>query len=81
MAHQLRNVAVRDLIAALLADGFTMERSTRTGGRVYRSERERRTVLVHYHHGGDTLPLGTLRSIIEGARWTFDDARRLRLVE
>ena len=36
-------------------------------------------VVIHYHHGGDTLPLGTLHDFLAGARWTEADLERLGL--
>ena len=77
LAH-LRNITVRELTNALERDGFAYRRG-KGASRVYRHQDGRRTV-VHYHHGGDTLPLGTLRKVLEGAGWTDDDLRRLRLV-
>jgi len=46
---------------------------------VYRHADGRR-VVIHYHHGGDTLPLGTLRNVLAGARWTEADLGRLGLL-
>jgi len=76
--EQLRNTPVRKLIRALEHDGFRYKR--RKGvARVYRHPDGRR-VSIHYHHGGDTLPLGTLRQVIEATSWTKDDLRRLDLL-
>ena len=76
--RQLRNTSVQELIRALERDGFTYRRA-KGAGRVYRHPDGRRTV-IHYHHGSDTLPIGTLRSVLRGARWTVEDVRRLGLV-
>jgi predicted RNA binding protein YcfA (HicA-like mRNA interferase family) len=38
-------------------------------------------VVIHYHHGGDTLPIGTLRQILEATRWTDEYVRRLGLIK
>lgn len=78
LVHLLRNTPVRALVRALERDDFILERQTRTGGRIYRHF-DRRTVIIHYHRGNDTLPRGTLRSVIEAARWTEADLDRLRL--
>jgi predicted RNA binding protein YcfA (HicA-like mRNA interferase family) len=78
LLQQLRNTPVRDLIAALERDGFTYRR-LKGSGRVYRHLDGRR-VVVHYHHSGDTLPIGTLRNIFRGTGWTEADLRRLRLL-
>ena len=53
LVHILRNLPVGELITALERDGFTLRRSTRTGGRIYMHKDGRLTV-VHYHHGSDT---------------------------
>ncbi len=75
----LRNTPVREIIAALERDGFTLRRSTRTGSRVYRHPDGRRAV-IHYHGGGDTLVRKTLREILRGVQWNEDDLRRLGLI-
>jgi predicted RNA binding protein YcfA (HicA-like mRNA interferase family) len=64
LVHLLRNLPVSDLITALERDGFSLRRSTRTGGRIYMHPDGRLTV-VHYHHGGDTLTRKTLKSVLE----------------
>jgi predicted RNA binding protein YcfA (HicA-like mRNA interferase family) len=76
--RHLRNLPVRELIAALERDGFVYRRS-KGSGRVYRHLDGRR-VVIHYHHAGDTLPLGTLRNVLHGTRWTESDVVRLGLL-
>ncbi len=77
MIDQLRNLPVRKLIHPLEKDGFVYRR--REGSqRVYRHPHGRR-VVVHYHRGSDTLPLGTLEQILAGTRWTEHDLQRLGL--
>lgn len=72
MIDELRNLPVRRLVHALEKDGFVYRR--RKGSqRVYRHADGRR--VIHYHKGGETLPLGTLRQILEATRWTEDDLR------
>ena len=79
MIRKLKNSAVRDLIRALEQDGFQYRR--RKGSqRVYRNEDGRR-VVIHFHHGKDTLPSGTLRSFMDGTQWDEDDLRRLNLIK
>ena len=75
----LRNVPVRDLIAALERDGFRLRRNTRTGARVY-SHPDGRVAIVHYHRGSDTLPRGTLGDLVSGTRWNEEDLRRLGIL-
>lgn len=79
MMEALRNLPVRTLIRALERDGFVYRRA-KGSQRIYRHEDGRR-VVVHYHHGGDTLPIGTLRQILEATRWSEDDLRRLGLLK
>jgi predicted RNA binding protein YcfA (HicA-like mRNA interferase family) len=78
LLQRLRNIPVRELIGALERDGFVYRRA-KGSGRVYRHPDGRRAV-VHYHHGGDTLPLGTLRNVLTGTRWTDADLERLGLL-
>jgi predicted RNA binding protein YcfA (HicA-like mRNA interferase family) len=79
MIEGLRNVPVRKLVRALERDGF-MFRRLKGSQRIYRHADGRRVVL-HYHHGGDTLPMGTLRQVLEATRWTEEDVRRLDLLK
>ncbi len=78
LIQRLRNTPVGELVRALERDGFSYRR-TRGSGRIYRHSDGRR-VVIHYHHSGDTLPLGTLLRVLEGAKWTEDDLTRLRLL-
>jgi predicted RNA binding protein YcfA (HicA-like mRNA interferase family) len=79
LVHQLRNTPVRELIAALKRDGFSLERETRTGGRIY-SHTDGRIVVIHYHHGSDTLTRKTLQQVLAATRWAGSDLPRLGLV-
>lgn len=79
MIEELRNVPVRKLVRALERDGFAYRRA-RGSQRVYRHPDGRR-VVIHYHHGGDTLPVGTLTQILEATRWREEDLRRLGLLK
>ena len=79
MIEGLRNTPVRRLIRALEQDGFVYRRA-KGSQRVYRHPDGRR-IVIHYHHGGDTLPIGTLRQILEATRWAEDDVRRLGLLK
>jgi predicted RNA binding protein YcfA (HicA-like mRNA interferase family) len=77
---RLRSLTARQLLTALLADGFQLQRQ-RGSHRHYRHTDGRR-VTLSFHHSGDTFRLGTLKSIIElQARWIEADLRRLRLLE
>ncbi len=79
LVHILRNMSVRRILRALQRDGFSLERETQTGGRIYYHPDGRITV-VHYHRGSDTLTRKTLQSVLEATRWTEDDVRRLGLM-
>jgi predicted RNA binding protein YcfA (HicA-like mRNA interferase family) len=80
LVHLLRSTPVRKLIAALRKDGFSLERQTRTGGRVY-SHPDGRITVIHYHRGSDTLTGKTLESVLRATRWTEADLRRLGLIK
>ena len=78
MIYKLKNTPVRELIRALEQDGFQYRR--RKGSqRVYRHSDGRR-VVIHYHHAKDTLPPGTLQSLLNGTKWKEDDIKRLALI-
>jgi predicted RNA binding protein YcfA (HicA-like mRNA interferase family) len=79
LLHRLRNTPVRELINALRRDGFSLERETRTGGRIY-SHPDGRLTVVHYHHGSDTLTRKTLQSVLLATKWTEDDLKRLGFI-
>jgi predicted RNA binding protein YcfA (HicA-like mRNA interferase family) len=79
MIEELGNTPVRKLVRALEQDGFIYRRA-KGSQRVYRHPDGRRAV-IHYHHGGDTLPIGTLRQIIEATRWIEEDFRHLALLK
>lgn len=75
----LRSLTARELIAALVRDGFYFVRQTGSHQR-YRHADGRR-VTVAPHGTGDTFSVKTLKSIIElQARWTEEDLKRLQLV-
>jgi predicted RNA binding protein YcfA (HicA-like mRNA interferase family) len=75
----LRSLTARELIAALVRDGFYFVRQTGSHQR-YRHADGRR-VTVAPHGTGDTFTVKTLKSIIElQARWTEEDLTRLRLI-
>jgi predicted RNA binding protein YcfA (HicA-like mRNA interferase family) len=77
--RQLRNLTAREIISALIRDGFILY-NQRGSHQRYRHADGRR-VTVTFHRAGDTFPIGTLRSIIElQARWTEEDLRRLSLL-
>ncbi len=77
---RLRSLTAREIISALLRDGFFL-RSQEGSHQRYKHPNGRR-VTVSFHRPGDTFPPKTLRSMIEiQARWTEDDLRRLGLLK
>ena len=79
LVHLLRNTPVRNIIQALQRDGFSLERETRTGGRIYYHP-DGRIVVIHYHRGSDTLTRKTLQSVLAATLWTKEDLQRVGLI-
>lgn len=79
MTRTPRGVSARQLVRALEADGFVLQR-VRGSHRIYRRADGRR-VVVAYHVLNDTFPIGTLRAMLTDAGWGDDDLRRLGLLE
>ena len=78
--RQLRGLTARDIVAALIRDGFSL-RSTASAHQRYRHPDGRR-VTVSFHSPGNTFAIGTLRSMIElQAHWSHEDLRRLKLIK
>jgi predicted RNA binding protein YcfA (HicA-like mRNA interferase family) len=76
----LRSFTAREIVNALLRDGFSL-RSQSTGHQRYQHPDGRR-VTVSFHHQGQTFPPKILRSMIEEqARWSEEDLRRLKLIK
>ncbi len=73
----IRNIKAKDLIKALEKDGFEFKRASGSH-HVYKHQDGRR-VIVAYHHLGETIPIGTLLSIIDDAGWSNEDLIRLGL--
>jgi predicted RNA binding protein YcfA (HicA-like mRNA interferase family) len=77
--EQLRNLPARELIRALVEDGFIFRRQEGSHQRYVHSDGRRVTVTVH--KPSDTFPIKTLKSIIEKqARWSEQDLEHLKLV-
>ncbi len=75
----LRSLTAREIISALIRDGFSLH-AQRGSHQRYRHIDGRR-VTVSFHRPGETFALGTLRSMIETqARWSKEDLRRLGLL-
>jgi predicted RNA binding protein YcfA (HicA-like mRNA interferase family) len=77
--RRLRNITAREMIGALIRDGFVLY-NQRGSHQRYRHADGRRGTLT-FHRAGDTFPIGTLRSMIElQAQWREGDLRRLSLI-
>ena len=75
----LRSLTCRQIVAALLRDGFELRRQSGSHQRFVHPDGRR--VTVSSHHSGQTFPPKTLRSMLEEqARWTAADLRRLKLL-
>jgi predicted RNA binding protein YcfA (HicA-like mRNA interferase family) len=76
---KLRNITAREIIAALIKDGFSFRHQKGSHQRYRHSDGRR--VTVTFHKASGTFPLGTLRSMIEQqAQWNEDDLKRLDLI-
>jgi predicted RNA binding protein YcfA (HicA-like mRNA interferase family) len=76
----LRSVTARELVGALLHNGFELDRQ---GGahQLYYHPADRRRVTISHHRPGQTFKVKTLRTTIERqAKWGEDDLRRLGLL-
>jgi predicted RNA binding protein YcfA (HicA-like mRNA interferase family) len=74
----LRKITARQIISALIHDGFVLDRQA--GSHQLYLHPDGRRVTVTFHAPGQTFPPKTLKSMIElQARWSEDDLRRLKL--
>jgi len=80
LVHRLGNITTREIERALRKDGFTLERETPKGARIYYHD-DGRIVVIHYHAGSQTFTRKTLKSVIEGAHRTEADLKRLGLIK
>jgi len=75
----LRNLTAREIISALVRDGFSFDRGSGSHQIYYHPDGRR--VSVTFHAPRQTFPPKTLKSMIEAeARWTEDDLKRLKLI-
>ena len=74
----LRNLTARELISALIRDGFVFDRGSGSHQIYYHPDGRRVTVLFHGSH--DTFRRKTLKSMIDQTRWTEHDLKRLKLI-
>jgi len=77
---KLRSLTARELISALVKDGFSLDRQS--GSHQQYSHPDKRRVTISFHHPGDTFTPKTLKSMIEKqAKWNEDDLKRLNLLK
>ena len=77
---RLRTLTARQLVAALLRDGFVLDRQSGSH-RQYRHPDDRRLVSLSFHRPGQTFRRGTLRRMVQDqAKWTTADLVRLGLL-
>jgi len=77
---KLRSLTARQLIGALIKDGFSLDRQSGSHQQYFHPNGRR--VTISFHHPGDTFTLKTLKSMIEKqARWNEDDLKRLDLLK
>jgi predicted RNA binding protein YcfA (HicA-like mRNA interferase family) len=79
LIHLLRNTPVREFIKALEREGFVLKRKTQRRSHIY-AHPDGRIVVIHYHRSSDTLPRGTLKSVLKAIGWTKEDLKRLKLI-
>ena len=76
---RLRNLTAREIISALIRDGFVFDRGSGSHQIYYHPDGRR--VSVTFHAPGDTFKRKTLRGMIEDdAKWTEADFKRLKLI-
>jgi predicted RNA binding protein YcfA (HicA-like mRNA interferase family) len=79
-AH-LHSLSAREIMAALIRDGFYLRSSGGSNGSHQRFQHaDGRRVTVSFHKPSDTFAPKTLKSIITQAGWTEEDLTRLKLI-
>ena len=77
--QRLRNLTTREIMSALLHDGFVLRHQSGSHARYVHPDGRR--VTVTFHGKGDTFRIKTLRTMIEDqACWMEDDLKRLKLI-
>ena len=76
---RLRSVAAREIVSALIRDGFYYDRQS--GSHQQYCHQDGRRVTVSFHSPGDTFSSKILRSMLEKqAKWTVWDLKRLGVI-
>jgi predicted RNA binding protein YcfA (HicA-like mRNA interferase family) len=77
---RLKKLTAREIISALIKDGFYLKSQKGSHQRYKHSDGRR--VTISFHHSGETFTLKTLQSIIKDqAKWTEEDLKRLKLLK
>jgi len=77
---RLRSLTARELISALMRDGFFLRAQRGSHQRYYHDDGRR--VTVSFHSAGDTFPPKTLKTMVEAqAGWQVEDLIRLRILK
>ena len=66
--RQLRNITAREIVSAVIRDGFTFDRGSGSHQVYYHSDGRR--VTVAFHKRGSTFRRKTLKSMIDQTGWT-----------
>jgi len=76
---RLRSLTARQLIGALIRDGFSLEHQAGSHQQYYHPNGRR--VTVSFHRPGDTFAPKILKIMIEGqAKWSTEDITKLGLL-
>ena len=76
---RLRSITAREIISALIRDGFYYDRQS--GSHQQYCHDDGRRVTVSFHNPGETFSPKVLRSMFEKqAKWTHRDLERLKLI-
>ena len=77
---RLRSLTAREIVSALIRDGFSLDRQSGAHRALYRHPDGRR-VTVSFHRAGEIFEPKTLRSMLESqAHWGEEDLVRLHLL-
>ncbi len=75
---RLRSLTARQIIAALIRDGFYLRSAGGSSGSHQRYyHQDGRRVTVSFHKSSETFAPKTLKSMIDQAGWSEDDLKRL----
>jgi predicted RNA binding protein YcfA (HicA-like mRNA interferase family) len=76
---RLRSLTARQIVSALIRDGFYYDRQS--GSHQQYCREDGRRVTVTFHNPGDTFSPKVLKSMFEKqAKWTRGDLERLKLI-